>query len=120
MATGVSIMAQSLVCSGAPVRSIAATSERTSSALFTLGTTIASGPACAAVARSSSCHSVPMPFTRIASSRLPYAPLDAAAAAASRAPGFASGATASSRSKMMPSHGRPLAFSSALAFELGM
>ena len=43
-----------------------------------------------------------------------------AAAAASRAAGLASGATASSRSRITASIGSVLAFSSALALELGM
>ena len=46
-ASGVSTIAHSRVRSGAPWRSMAATSERTSSALFTFGTTMPSGPACA-------------------------------------------------------------------------
>jgi hypothetical protein len=61
-----------------------------------------------------------MPLTRMVSVRRPYSPLLAAAAAASRAAGLASGATASSRSKMTASIGSVLAFSTAFAFELGM
>ena len=70
-ASGVSTMAHSRVRSGAPCRSIAATSARTSSALFTFGTTMPSGPAAQAAARSSSCHAVPLPLTRIVTSRDP-------------------------------------------------
>ena len=120
MAIGVSIIAQSVVWSGAPYLSRASTSWATSAALLTLGTTTASGPACAAASRSASCHSVPMPLTRMVRVRRPYSPLDAAAAADSRAAGLASGATASSRSKITASIGSVLAFSSALALELGM
>ena len=71
MALGVSTMAHKRVCAGAPCRSIAATSERTSSALSTLGTTMPSGPAAHAAARSSSCQAVPLPLTRIVTSREP-------------------------------------------------
>ena len=71
IAAGVSTIAHSLVCSGAPACSMAATRLRTSSALSTFGTTMPAGPACAAAARSASCHSVPMLLTRIVSSRRP-------------------------------------------------
>ena len=120
IATGVSTMAHSFVCSGAPAASIAATSWCTSSALLTLGTTIAAGPALLAAAMSASCHSVPIPLTRIVTVRRPYSPLAAAAHAAFRADSFASGATASSRSRIRPSHAIDLAFSSARSLELGM
>jgi len=49
-----------------------------------------------------------------------YSPDDAAATAFGRADSFASGATASSRSKITASIGSVFAFSSALALELGM
>jgi hypothetical protein len=113
-------MAQSIVWSGAPAFSSASTSRPTSAALLTLGTTTASGPAAAAAARSASCHSVPIPLARIVNVRRPYSPLAAAAQAASRAAGLASGATASSRSRMSASQARDLAFSSARSLELGM
>ena len=71
IATGVSTIAQSRVWSGAPAFSIAATSRATSSALSTLGTTIAAGPAWLAATMSSSCHSVPMPLTRMVTVRRP-------------------------------------------------
>ncbi len=71
IAYGVSTIAHSLVCSGAPWPSIASTSSSTASTLSTLGTTIASGPAAQAAFRSSACHSVSAPLTRIVSSRLP-------------------------------------------------
>ena len=71
MATGVSSIAQSVVWSGAPAASRAATSWCTSAALFTLGTTTAAGPAAAMALRSASCHGVPMPLARMASSRWP-------------------------------------------------
>ena len=120
-ATGVSTIAQSRVCSGAPGglhgRDQSDAPRRPSS---TLGTTIASGPAAAAAARSASCHCVPSPLTRIVSSRLPYSPDCTAAQAFSRAASFASGATASSRSRMSASTGRVFAFSSARSLELGM
>ena len=71
IAPGVSTIAQSLVWSGAPAASIAPTSCWTSSALPTLGTTIAAGPAWLAATMSSSCHWVPMPLTRMVTVRRP-------------------------------------------------
>ncbi len=99
---------------------MAATRVRTSSAEPTLGTTIASGPAALAAAMSSSCHAVSIPLTRMVTSRAPYSPDAAAAQAASRAAGLASGATASSRSRIRPSQGIDFAFSSARSLEEGM
>ena len=118
-ARGVSTIAQSAVRSGAPAASIARTSDRTSSAVLTLGTTMPSGPAAHTAARSSSCHGEPSPLTRMVSSRIPYAPEAAAAQASSRAGTFASGATASSRSRISPSTGRVLAFSRARSLDAG-
>ncbi len=69
---------------------------------------------------SSAPHGVASPLQRMVSSRLPYSPDATAATAAWRASGLASGATASSMSKMMASHGIDLAFSSALGFDDGM
>ena len=106
--------------SGAPCFSIAATSARTASAESTFGTTIASGPAAHAAAMSASCHSVSAPLIRMVSSRRPYSPDCTAAHAASRAAGLASGATASSRSRISPSQGIVLAFSSARSLDEGM
>ena len=120
IARGVSTMAQREVWSGAPWAAIASTRARTSSADETFGTTIPSGPAAHAAARSSACHSVSAPLTRMVTSRRPYAPDAAAAHAASRAAGFASGATASSRSRISASHGIVFAFSSARSLEDGM
>ena len=120
MAYGVSTIAQSLVCSGASWPAIASTRRSTSSAEFTLGTTIASGPAAHAASRSSACHSVSTPLTRMVSSRAPYSPEAAAAHAASRAATLASGATASSRSRISPSQAIDLAFSSARSLDEGM
>ena len=70
---------------------------------------------------SSAPHGVASPLQRIVSSRWPYSPDDDRRdGLASRAAGLASGATASSRSKMIASHGIDLALSSALAFDDGM
>ena len=69
---------------------------------------------------SAACHSVPIPLIRMVTSRAPYSPEAAAAHAASRAAGFASGATASSRSRISPSQGIDFAFSSARSFDEGM
>ena len=99
---------------------MAEASARTSSADDTFGTTMPSGPAAQAAARSSACHSVSAPLTRIVTSRRPYSPEAAAAQAADRAAGFASGATASSRSRISASHGMDFAFSSARSLEAGM
>ena len=120
IASGVSTIAHNVVCSGASYDAIASARASTASALSTLGTTIASGPAAQAARRSSACHSVSAPLTRIVTSRAPYSPLAAAAQADSRAAGLASGATASSRSRMRASHGIDLAFSSARALDDGM
>ena len=65
-------------------------------------------------------HGVSSPLQRMVSSRLPYSPEEAAAQALARAASFASGATASSRSKMMASAGMVLAFSSARSLAAGM
>ena len=119
IARGVSTMAHSEVCSGAPAAVIAEASERTSSARLTLGTTIPAGPAAHTAARSSSCQGEPSPLMRMVSSRIPYAPETAAAQASSRAALFASGATASSRSRISPSTGRLLAFSTARSLDAG-
>ena len=120
IAYGVSTIAQSLVCSGASWPAIASTRWSTASAVSTLGTTIASGPAAQAAARSSACHSVSAPLIRMVTSRWPYSPDAAAAQAEERAATLASGATASSRSRISPSQGIDLAFSSARSFDEGM
>ena len=78
------------------------------------------GPALPAIAMSSIHHGVSRLLVRIQTSRLPN-PLAAIACAIwSRASALASGATESSRSRMMPSAGRLRAFSSARAFDPGM
>ena len=92
----------------------------TAAALSTLGTTIASGPAAQVASRSAACHSVSAPLTLMVTSRPAYSPLAAAAQAASRAAGLASGATASSRSRISPSQAMVFAFSRARSLELGM
>ena len=74
----------------------------------TFGTTTADGPAATAAARSSAPHSVSSPLQRIVSSRPPYSPDCTAATAFARASALASGATASSRSKMIASAGSVL------------
>ena len=57
---------------------------------------------------------------RMNTSRGPNPPAFTAATTCSRAATFASGATASSRSRITPSTGSVLAFSSARAFDPGM
>ena len=61
-----------------------------------------------------------MPLTRMVTSRAPYSPDAAAAHAASRAAGLASGATASSRSRISPSQAIDFAFSRARSLDEGM
>ena len=79
-----------------------------------------SGRALPAMATSSIHHGVSRLLVRIRISRLPN-PLAAIACAIwSRASALASGATESSRSRIMPSAGRLRAFSSARAFDPGM
>src|SRR5690606_8326475 len=72
----------------------------TSAAELIFGTTMPCGPALAACRRSASCHSVSSPLTRMVTSREPYSPEAAAAHTRSRASSLASGATASSRSRI--------------------
>jgi len=73
-----------------------------------------------AALRSSANHGVSMPLRRMNTSRVPKPPAFTVATTCSRAAAFASGATASSRSRMTPSTGNVFAFSSARAFEPGM
>lgn len=120
MPRGVSIIAQIARLSGAPAFSSTASAWRTVSALSTLGSSTASAPLVAAATRSSYPHGVPSALVRTRISRLPYPPSDSALTTFARASAFASGATASSRSKMRPSAGRPRAFSSARVLEPGM
>ncbi len=120
IAAGVSSIAQIIVWSGAPADSMSRSTAATSAALSTFGTTMPAGPAAAAERTSASCHSVSIEFTRIVSSRRPYAPLVTASATLSRATAFMSGATESSVSKMTASVASPLAFSSALSLAPGM
>ena len=120
IASGVSIIAQMRV-----LRSIFMSSRRwpTRSSCSTLpifGTRMASGAACAAAARSSACHGVSMALTRMNTSREPKPPAFTASATCRRACSLASGATASSRSRMTPSAGSVRAFSMARAFDPGM
>ena len=120
MASGVSIIAQTRV-----LRSMCMSSSRrpissSCSGCEIFGTRMASGAACAAAARSSACHGVSMPLTRMNTSRLPKPPALTASATCARACSLASGATASSRSRITPSTGSVRAFSMARAFEPGM
>ena len=86
-------------------RAVPTTSSRWS-AESTFGITTAAGPAAAAAAMSSAPHGVSRPLQRMVSSRLPYSPEVARRRRPARErPVLASGATASSRSKMMASAG---------------
>ena len=107
IATGVSTIAQSGVCSGAPAglqRARPARARRRRE--FTLGRRSRPGPACAGGRagrrRATRCRA---PLTRIVSSRAPYSPRRRGGARGSRAAALASGATASSRSRISASHG---------------
>ena len=109
IASGVSTIAHSFVCSGAPCRLHRRRPARAPRRRCRpWARRSRPGPAAHAAARSSSCHSVSAPLTRIVTSRAPYSPDAAAAQAASRAAGLASGATASSRSRISASHGMRL------------
>src|ERR1019366_4559370 len=88
--------------------------------LETFGTRMPSGRALPAMAMSSIHHGESRLLTRIRTSRLPNPPAAIACAIWSRAIALVSGATESSRSRMMPSAGRLRAFSSARAFDPGM
>ena len=120
MASGVSTMAQMVVVAGAPAASSAADTRVRYATSPTLGITTAAGATAAAAATSASPHGVSSPLQRMVSSLPPYRPDEAAAQAWPRAASLASGATASSRSKMMASHGMVWAFSSARALAAGM
>ena len=61
-----------------------------------------------------------MPLTRMNTSRAPKPPAFTASATCWRACSLASGATASSRSRITPSTGKVRAFSMARAFDPGM
>ena len=120
MAVGVSIIGQIIVSTDAPAASSCADTASTCSTVSTFGITTAEGEAAPAAAMSSAPHSVSRPLHRMVSSRLPYSPDCTAATALARASGFASGATASSRSKIIASAEIVLAFSSARSFAAGM
>ena len=91
-----------------------------SSTLEIFGTRMPSGLALPAMVTSSIHHGESSALMRISTSRLPNPPAAIACAIWSRASALASGATESSRSRMMPSAGRLRAFSSARAFDPGM
>ena len=120
IAVGVSIIAHTVIVLGAPAESSCAATSSTYPAEATFGTTTAEAVDLAIAARSAAPHCVSRPLQRIVNSRVPYAPEAAAAQAALRADSLASGATASSRSKMMQSAGSVFAFSSARSLAAGM
>ena len=120
MAVGVSIIAQMSMLSGAPAAWRMEDTSSMPATEATLGMTTAAAPDVAAAARSSAPHGVSSPLQRMVSSRWPYSPEATAAHALARADSFASGATASSRSKMIESAGMVLAFSSARSLAAGM
>src|SRR5215467_10527875 len=86
----------------------------------TFGTKIPSGWALTTAAISSSHQAVSRPLMRTITSRVPNPPAFTAAITCSRAITLASGATASSRSRITASQGRDLAFSSARILAPGM
>ena len=120
IASGISIITQSAKPSAAPADFSAASSRSISRALVTLGASTACAPAATAISRSAWPHSVSRPFIRTTSSRGPYPPAFNAAAMAARASALASGATASSRSRISVSARISRAFSSARVLAPGM
>src|SRR4051794_9460666 len=120
IAVGVSTIAQISRSAGAPAAFSRLETRSSVCVEPTFGMTTAAAPERAAAARSSGPHCVSRPLQRIVSSRFPYPPDDAAATALARAPCLASGATASSRSKMIESAGNVFAFSKARSLAAGM
>src|SRR5947208_3518694 len=107
----VSIMAQTRIEKSALMSDSRSAMADKSATLEIFGTRMPSGLALPAMVMSSIHHGVSSALMRISTSRLPK-PLAATAAAIwSRAMALASGATESSRSRMMPSAGRIFAFS---------
>ena len=117
---GVSIMHQSAISAGAPALARSSSACAAVADDSTFGSNTASAGDAASAPRSSAPHGVSMPFTRTTTSRVPYPPPRTAATAMARASSLASGATASSRSKMRTSAGSARAFSSARALDAGM
>src|SRR5262245_32860954 len=115
--SGVSSMARR---SGAANRSSSDTVRLTRSGVSTFGSSTASSGIAAAAARSALPRGVPSPLTLKTRPRPPYPPAARAAERDARALSLASGATASSRSKMSPSAGKVRAFSNARELEAGM
>ena len=113
-------MHQMVVFEGAPASFMIFSISWTCAALSTFGSRIASGPAFDAAIMSSLPQGVSRPFTRMMISRLPYSPDAALAQTIPRASTLASGATASSRSRMSASAAKLLAFSCARALEPGI
>ena len=121
IAAGVSIIAQiRTLCIVCMLSRRCAISSQLLRRVEIFGIRIASGAAAAAAVRSSANHGVSKPLMRMNTSRGPKPPAFTAATTWSRAVALASGATASSRSRITPSAGSVLAFSSARAFEPGM
>jgi hypothetical protein len=120
MAIGVSIIAHSQIRWPAARPVSRAVTACRSVDFDTLGTRIPSGPAWAAACRSSIPHAVSRPLMRTITSRAPKPRAATAAMTWSRAAALASGATASSRSRMTASQGSVFAFSRALALAPGM
>ena len=120
IASGVSIIAQMRVLRSHFMSSRRWPTRSSVSTRPTFGTRMPSGPAWAAALRSSACQGVSMPLTRMNTSRPPKPPAFTASATCWRACSLASGATASSRSRITPSTGRVRAFSMARAFDPGM
>mmetsp|Transcript_6848 Transcript_6848/g.19183 ORF Transcript_6848/g.19183 Transcript_6848/m.19183 type:complete len:280 (-) Transcript_6848:155-994(-) len=123
--SGVSIMHHRARSSGAPSSAARTSMARISSAVSTLGTSMACALLLLTAARSSACHSVPIPFTRITISLWRVCgswvvKRSAASTAMSRAWGLSSGATASSRSRMTPSAASEGTLARARGFEAGM
>ena len=86
-------------------RSIRATTRRTSSARWGLGTTYPSGRPAIVSAMSASAYSLPIGFIRTQRSRPPKSRVSSQRRTIGRVAAFRSGVTASSRSRISPSAG---------------
>ncbi len=116
----VSIIAQTRIEAGALMSLRRSATALRSSTVEIFGTKMPSGCALPAMPMSSTHQGVSSALMRIRTSRLPNPLAATALAICSRATALASGATESSRSRMMPSAASVGAFSSARAFDPGM
>src|SRR5476649_1027748 len=119
-ANGVSIMAHKGILRSARRSNSHSPSRSRCSTVVIFGTRMPSGPAWAAAVKSSTAQGVSSALMRMITSRRPKPPAFTALTTCARAASLAAGATASSRSRMMPSTGSVRAFSIARAFDPGI